>query len=101
MTPRASDMTGAMPPPLHPRQFTPFFPTSLPAGSSSTTMVVDVMGGSSSGLGPAVTPGTEAAEEDGKDFGSLLDYTIWTMKGVSFTVLMLRVYCKVSRGRRL
>lgn len=88
-----------MAPALRLRQFTPFFPTSIPPPSTPSTPLPD--------SAPPPTPSPSATlsaakeGEDGENFGPLLNYTIWLMTGLSFTVLMLRFYCKLSRDRRL
>ena len=93
-------------PSLRLQQFTPFFPTSIPAAPSPAAILrVDVPGPLSTTTVSLLTPeqvgAGEAGENAGENFGPLLNYTIWLMTGVSFTVLMLRVYCKMSRDRRL
>lgn len=45
--------------------------------------------------------GANRMADGGEDFGLLLNYSIWLMTGVSLAVLVLRVYCKVSRKRTL
>lgn len=96
--------------PLRHRQFTPFFPTSIPAAPSPTeTLAEDATRSPTTRAVALVTPEQEgtvgaagaAVQDAGENFGPLLNYTIWMMTGVSFTVLTLRVYCKMSRDRRL
>ena len=95
-----------MAPALRLRQFTPFFPTSLPVASPSATSLPELAPSPSTAEAPPLSPGQEEAvsqaEQDvGENFGPLLNYTIWMMTGVSFIVLTLRFYCKMSRDRRL
>lgn len=91
--------------PLRLRQFTPFFPTSIsPAAHPSAASAPEVAGTAVITAGAPLATGQEGivgVEGTGEDFGPLLNYTIWMMTGVSLTVLVLRVYCKISRDRRL
>ena len=95
-----------MAPLLRLRQFTPFFPTTLASPSPTATTLPELVPSEPSIELPPTTPATEtvaeATDQDvGENFGPLLNYTIWMMTGVSFIVIMLRFYCKLSRDRRL
>lgn len=93
-----------MAPSLRLRQFTPFFPTSISSPTTPATPLPDSIPPPTPSPSAALTAGTgeqDAQQDAGQTFGPLLNYTIWLMTGVSFTVLMLRFYCKLSRDRRL
>ncbi|CAI4214971.1 unnamed protein product [Parascedosporium putredinis] len=51
----------------------------------------------------AETPATTipSSVPPGVDLGPLLNFTTWLMTGLAFAILMLRIYCKTSRRRRL
>lgn len=100
-----------MAPALRLRQFTPFFPTSISPPSTPATPHPDSAAAApapptpalplATAAGPDAEEAAAAAQEAGENFGPLLNYTIWMMTGVSFTILALRFYCKLSRDRRL
>lgn len=104
--PRNERKTTNMAPALRLRQFTPFFPTGITPPSTPATPLPDSDAAAAPPPTPLPTAVLASAEQDaggdaGENFGPLLNYTIWMMTGVSFTVLMLRFYCKLSRDRRL
>ncbi|PKS07448.1 hypothetical protein jhhlp_006052 [Lomentospora prolificans] len=115
----------AVPVPIQVRQIA-FFPTIIPSNAlqtqtatmpATTATTASVVESVLSTILPdtvsmATVPLDIATESDvpttvsssvppGVDLGPLLNFTTWLMTGLAFAILMLRIYCKTSRKRRL
>ena len=115
----------AVPVPIQVRQIA-FFPTIIPSNAlqtqtatipATTATTASVVESVLSTILPdtvsmATVPLDIATESDvpttvsssvppSVDLGPLLNFTTWLMTGLAFAILMLRIYCKTSRKRRL
>ncbi|KEZ40592.1 hypothetical protein SAPIO_CDS8506 [Scedosporium apiospermum] len=75
-------------------------------GAATTTFIPIIVNAATSSIDAVVESEVPAATvpssvPPGVDLGPLLNFTTWLMTGLAFAILMLRIYCKASRKRRL